>query len=97
MLQYEYHFTKYGETLIDVLHSKHPDATPLTRTSLESYIVQSTEIVPFKVTKDTVMEVAGSLSGGAIMGWGGIGEPTSLDHPIQGGKRVDTDDSGKIH
>ena len=65
MLQTEDQCTKYSEPVMDVLHSKHPDARPPTRTSLESYPVQLPDLILIDMTEDTVTDITGNLSIGS--------------------------------
>ena len=58
-------FINTGERVIDVLRNKQPDARPRTAASLDKYPYCPLEILPMYITKNTVMEVAGWLSGGA--------------------------------
>ena len=49
---------------MEVLHTKHPDARPLSTAILDTYPDQPPELIPVDTTKDTLMEVAGKLSRG---------------------------------
>ena len=69
--------TNTGERVMEVLRTKHPEAHSQTTASLDLYLDRLPELVPVDITDDTVMEVAGQLSGGA--GPGG-GESVSLQH-----------------
>ena len=48
---------KTGQTVLDVLHSKHPKACPATTKSLEAYRGKSLEMVPEEITDVTVATV----------------------------------------
>ena len=62
---------------MEVLHTKNPDARPPTAASMDKYPDRPPEIVLVYITKNTVTEVAGRLSGGA--GLGGT-DSVSLQH-----------------
>ena len=53
---------------MEVMCTKHQEPCPLSTASLDSYLVQPTELVPFNVIKDTMMEVVGNIYGGDRMG-----------------------------
>ena len=55
--------TKTGESMMEVLRTKHLDAQPLTATSLNTYPDHPPEIVPVDINNNTVMEVVRQLSG----------------------------------
>ena len=63
------HCTKTGERLMEVLHTKNPDARPLSTAILDTYVDQPPDLVPVNIMDDTVTELSGCLSGGS--GWGG--------------------------
>ena len=65
MLQLTELCTKTGERVMEVLHTKHPDARPLTAESLDTYPDRPPELVPIDITGNTVTEVAGQLYRGA--------------------------------
>ena len=52
----------------EVLRAKHPEAPPPTAASLKTYTGGTPELTPVDITDDTVMAVAGRLSGGARPG-----------------------------
>ena len=56
--------TEMGDQVMEVLSTKHPEDWTPTTESLDSYPDRSPEITPMDITKDTVMMVAGRLSGG---------------------------------
>ena len=62
---------------MEVLHTKYPEARPQTAASLDSYPDRPPELVPVDITNNTVMSVAGQLSGEA--GPGGT-DSVSLQH-----------------
>ena len=68
MLQPEERCTKTGERVMEVLCNKYPEARPPPATSLDSYPDRPPELVPVDITENTVIEVAGRLSGGAGKG-----------------------------
>ena len=70
-------YTKTGGRVMEVLRTKHQEANSPTSDSLDSYPDRPPELVPVDVTDDTVMAVAGRLSGGA--GPGGT-DSVSLQH-----------------
>ena len=51
--------------MLEVLRAKHPEARPPTAASLTPYTGCPPELTPVDITNDTVMAVAGRLSGGA--------------------------------
>ena len=51
--------------MVEVLHTKHPDACPLSASCLDAYPGKPPEMVPVDITDDVVSAVAGHLSGGA--------------------------------
>ena len=53
---------------MEVLCTKHPEARTPTAASLDSYLGRPPELTPLDITEDTVMAVAGRLSGGAEPG-----------------------------
>ena len=57
--------TKTVEQVMEVLHTKHPEARTPTTASLDSYLDRPPELVPVNITDDTVTAVAGRLLGGA--------------------------------
>ena len=65
MLQPEEHFTKYRERVMKVLRIKHPDTSPPSSSSLESYTVKPSELFPVDTKEDTVTEIVGLLSRGS--------------------------------
>ena len=64
---------KTGNRVLEVLRAKHPEARPPTAASLTPYTGCPTELTPMDITDDTVMAIAGRLSGGA-----GPGGPDSV-------------------
>ena len=66
-----------GEKGKEVLRTKHLEACPPTADRLDLYSDRPKELVPVDITNNTVMSVAGRLSGGA--GPGGTGY-VSLQH-----------------
>ena len=62
---------------MEVLRTKHPEARTPTAVSLDCYKGIPPELTPVDITEDTVMAVAGRLSGGA--GPGGT-DSVSLQH-----------------
>ena len=68
MLQPDDHCTKTGKRVMEVLHTKHPDARPLSAASLDAYPNNTLEVIPVDITDDVVSVVAGRLSGGAVPG-----------------------------
>ena len=77
VLQPEEQFTKRGNRVLEVLHTKHPDARPPSATFLDAYPGKPPEMVLVDITDDVVSAVAGRLSGGA--GPGGT-DSISLQH-----------------
>ena len=69
--------TNTGEPVLDLLWSKHPEASAPLDISLEAYPRQTPELLPENLTEDTEIEVAWRLSGGA--GQGGTNS-VSLQH-----------------
>ena len=57
--------TKTGDRVMEVICTKHPEARTPTAASLDSYMGQPTKITPVDINEDTVIAVAGRLSGGA--------------------------------
>ena len=102
MLKSEEHFTKSGDRLMEMLRTKHQDTCPLSSPILDSYTGQPLELVPVEIAEDTVTEIAGRLSGGAVPGGGrggggGIGAPATLAPEVWGSKRGVASDSGRIN
>ena len=60
--------TKTGDRVMEVLHTKHPEARTPTAASLDSYPGRPPELTPMDNTEDTVTEVVGRLSGRARLG-----------------------------
>ena len=69
--------TKTGGRLLEVLHTKNPDARPPSAACLDAYLGKPPEMVLVDITDDVVSAVAGRLSGGA--GTGGT-DLISLQH-----------------
>ena len=63
--------------MLEVLHTKHPEARTPTEACLENYTGRPLEPTPVDITDDTVTAVAGRLLGGA--GPGGT-DSVSLQH-----------------
>ena len=63
--------TNNCERVMEVLHTKNPEARPLTAASLDSYPDRPPEPFSIDITNNTVTEVAGLISGRA--GPGGYG------------------------
>ena len=59
---------KKGESVMEVLRTKHPEACTRTAASPDSYPDRPPEIVPVNITDDTATAVAGQLLGGASPG-----------------------------
>ena len=59
---------KTGYRVMEVLHSKCPEARAPTAASLDSYPDLPLELSPVEITDETVTAVAGRLSGGASPG-----------------------------
>ena len=53
--------TKTGETVMELMCTKHPEACTPTAASLDLYPDCPRKIVPVDITNDTVMAVAGQL------------------------------------
>ena len=70
MLQPAERCTKTGEKVMEVLRTKRPEARPPIAASLDLYQDLPPEIVPVDITDNTVTEVAGRLSVGAVLGGG---------------------------
>ena len=49
---------------MEVLRTKHPDIRPPSVASLDTYLDRPSETILVEITKDTVTEVVGKLSGG---------------------------------
>ena len=69
--------TKTGGRVLEVLHTKYPDARPPSAACIDAYPGKPPEMVPVDITYDVVSAVEGSLSGGA--GPGGT-DSISLQH-----------------
>ena len=61
--------TKIGKRVMEVLHTKHPEARPLSMTTLETYPYRQPELASVYITEETVTGLAGRLHGGASIGW----------------------------
>ena len=46
--------TKTGERVLEVLHTKHPDARPPSTACLDAYLGKLPEMVPVDITDDVV-------------------------------------------
>ena len=57
--------TKTGDRVMEVLHTKHPKARPLSAACMDVYPNNPPEMVPVDITDDVVLAVTGRLSGGA--------------------------------
>ena len=57
--------TNMGERVLEVLHTKHPDARPPSAACLDAYPGKPPEMVPVNITDNVVSAVAGRLLGGA--------------------------------
>ena len=71
--------TETGERVMEVLHTKQPDACSPTTSSLDTYPERPPELLPVDITNGMVTEVVGRISGGA--GPGGT-DSVSLQHWI---------------
>ena len=65
VFQLEDTFPKTGQTVLEVLHSKHPEACPLTSRSQEAYGGKPPAMVPEDITDVTVATVTRKLLGSA--------------------------------
>ena len=70
---------KTGDRVMEVLHTKHPEARTPTAASLDCYTGRPPELTPVDITDDMVMTVARRLLGGA--GPGGT-DSVALQHWI---------------
>ena len=68
MMQLEGHCTKTGDRMMEVLRTKNMDTSPPSAASLDTYTGRPLELVPVDRTEDTVTEIAGRLSRGAMSG-----------------------------
>ena len=96
-LQTEEICTKTEERVMEVIHTKYPDARPASAASMDTYTDQAPELVPVYITEDTVMEVAGRLPSGSGMGGERLSEPPALAPEIRSVQRGVLADNSGLH
>ena len=79
--------TQTGYQVMEVLHIKHPEARTPTAASLDAYPGRPLELTLVDITNDTVMAVAGRLSGGGRTGGDRLCVPATLAPGVRRCKR----------